>query len=126
MHGTGNGTIKGLASHFDFENWAYGVVGALISGFANGASSVIAVVFVAPDKFNMTNPWPAVQVGLAAGAIGALLGFFNILKNTPLPARIETKTQITTTTQVSQPAPDIEVKDVVKTVVTEVKKEPDK
>ena len=131
MIGTGDGRINALVEpitsrltdHFDLGNWSYGLAAAFIAGFANSASGVIAVMFVAPEQFNLTNPWPLLQVGLAAGIIGGVLGFFGVLKNTPLPARIEVKTATTTTTKVSKPEPDVEVKDVVKVVTTEVTKD---
>ena len=131
MMGTGDGRINtivepiasSLANHFDLGNWAYGLAGAFIAGFANGASSVMAVMFVAPNEFNLTNPWPVVQVGLTAGVIGGVIGFLGVLKNTPLPARVEVKTTMRTETKITQPEPDTEVKEVVKTVATEVTKD---
>lgn len=82
-----------ITSSFDFENWAYGLIGALIQGFANSVYGSLAVMVVAPDRFNLATPGPLLKVAFAIGLFGGLMGFFGVLKNTPLPPRIvETKT----------------------------------
>ena len=104
-----------INSHFDIENWAYGLGGAFVGGFANSASSVIAVMWVAPKDFNFIDPIPLFKVGLITGLVGGVLAFLGVLKNTPLPQRIvETKSTLTEI----EGAP---VKQVTEVKTTEVK-----
>jgi hypothetical protein len=81
--------MQALAGHFDLKNWLYGVGGAAISGFASSASNVLAVMYVAPEDFNLTNPLPLLRFALASGVIGAVVGFLGVLKTTPLPKVVE-------------------------------------
>lgn len=111
--------ITKLQGQFDLENWAYGLFGALIQGFANSVYGSLAVMVVAPDKFNLAAPGPLLKVALAIGVFGGLMGFFGVLKNTPLPPRIETKT-VQVTTKESGTEDGSSVKTVTQVATTEI------
>lgn len=81
----------------NWKPWVYGLINAVVSGAANS----VAVMVVDPDKFNLTSVAGLAHMGEVAG-VGALVGFWMYLKQSPLPALVATTTTTSETTTVSQ------------------------
>lgn len=69
------------------EKWLYGLLAAGIGGFAGAVDSSLALMVIAPEKFNLgpnlkTTLWTALVLGALTGAKCA----FAYLKQSPLPA----------------------------------------
>jgi hypothetical protein len=89
----------------NWKQWAYGLANAIVSGAANS----VAVMVVDPDKFNLTSGAGLAHMSEVAG-VGALVGFWMYLKQSPLPALVATTTTTSETTTVSQKPVEAEPK----------------
>ena len=80
-----------------WKQWAYGLVHAIISGAANSVTGML----VDSDKFNLSSVAGLEHMGELAG-IGALIAFWMYLKQSPLPALVETTVETTKLTTVTE------------------------
>lgn len=85
-----------------WRQWIYGLANAVVSGAANS----VTVMLVDPDKFNLSSVGGLEHMSEVAG-VGALIGFWMYLKQSPLPALIATTTVTSETTTVTQKPVDI-------------------
>lgn len=88
-----------------WRQWSYGLANAVVSGAANS----VVVMIADPDKFNLTS-WSGVLHMLAVAGVGALVGFWMYLKQSPLPALVETTVITKAETTISEKAVDTPTK----------------
>ena len=90
-----------------WKQWSYGLANAIVSGAANG----VVVIIADPEKFNLTS-WAGFLHMLAVAGVGALVGFWMYLKQSPLPSLVETTVTTKESTIVTEKAVDPPAKPV--------------
>ena len=90
----------------DTKTWLHGLIAALIGGFASAMDSGLALMIIAPDKFNLGPAlWKTLGTVTVLGILSGLKVMFAYLKQSPVPTdSIEvTKTTVQSTTVTATP-----------------------
>lgn len=84
-----------------WDQWAYGLLTAVLGGGATSASGVLSVMAIDPEKFNFSQPWNLVKASFASFLLGGVIQMWAYLKQ-GLPPVMTSKTE----TQQTETAPD--------------------
>lgn len=95
-----------MRQHFDWENWLYGLLTAVITGGANAVVGGVSLNLVDPNHFNAQNA-DLYKVVWTLFLANGTMSFFLFLKQTPLPPKLVEKTTETHTVEKTiSPAPE--------------------
>lgn len=85
--------------HLDFKDWFYGLCNAFIGGGAGAVVTAFAASMISPSTFNLQSGLgDTLELMAATFLINGLLNMFFYLKQSPLPAIVETTTETKTKT----------------------------
>jgi hypothetical protein len=93
--------------HLDIADWVYGLLSAAIGGGAGAVSAAVAAALIKPGDFGFAG-WDSIKLMATVFVVNGLLNMFFYLKQSPLPAIVETSTTTTTasvTTTTENPKP---------------------
>ena len=98
--------VRGILTmgHFDWGNWLYGLLTAVITGGANAVVGGVSLNLVDPSHFNAQNA-DLYKVVWTLFLANGTMSFFLFLKQQPLPKLVERTTETHTIEKTIAPAP---------------------